>query len=147
MLRAKLSQPCSITGDPNVAAPVASRVGAYVFEPDAAVLAAKLTGALAHEHGLEAVAAGIAYLTGERPCPTPAMAAFRVVDVLPFDLRRVKAWLRERGIGRLEVKKRGVELEPEAVRRQLRVPGDRAITLLIAPLAGRVTALLAERAD
>ncbi|HEX4150038.1 MAG TPA: hypothetical protein VHY20_13660, partial [Pirellulales bacterium] len=54
-------------------------------------------------------------------------------------------WLRQRGIGQLEIKKRGVTLEPEQLRRQLRASGDGQATILIAPLAGKPVAIMARR--
>jgi hypothetical protein len=74
-----------------------------------------------------------------------ALAAFEVQDVLPFDVKRLKRHLRERGIGRLEVKKRGVDVDPEIVRRRLQGKGDSAATLILARLRKQVRAILARR--
>jgi hypothetical protein len=135
----------SIVGREDEYVPTAGAIGAYVFEPDAAVLAAHLHGALAAEHALQAVAAGVAYWTGDRPLHDPALAAFAMQEVLPFDARRVKALLRERKIGRLEVKQRGTGLEPATIQRQLRVEGNGTATLLLAKIQGHVVAILAQR--
>ena len=103
-------------------------VDQYLFEPDPAVLAAKLTGILAAEHNLSAVSAGIAYLTGPNPIDDPALSCFAVEEVMPLDLRKVAGHLRERKIGRLEIKKRGVDHEPAIVRKQLHLNGDNEAT-------------------
>ena len=132
----------TLVGDGPSEPPIATRIGSFVFEPDAAVLAASLSGTLAAEHGLGALAPGVAYLTADVPVRDAALAAFEVLEAMPYHVKLVKAWLKARGIGRLEVKKRGVSLEPDAVRRQLRVEGNEAATLLLAPLAGGVTAIL-----
>ena len=129
------------------AAPIASRIGRYVFDPDPAVLAAGLAAALAAEHDLAALAPGVGYLTGDA-CPLdPALAAFEVTDVLPLDLKRLRRIVTGRGLGRLEIKKRGVPVEPEQLRRRLRLRGPAEATLLVAPVAGQVTAILARRCD
>ncbi len=125
--------------------PTAERIGRYVFEPDAVVLAADLTGALAQELSLAAIAAGAVYLTGDHAVRDPALATFEVIDVVPFDIKRLKKLLRAGGFGRLEVKKRGVEHDPAAVARQLKVPGEHAATLLIARLGQRVVGIVARR--
>ena len=125
--------------------PVAERVGRYVYEPDAAVLAAKLTAALAVEHELMALSPEIAYLTGDKVAADSALAAFEVREVLPFDMKRLKAELRTRGIGRLEVKKRGVDCDPARICRELRNDGEAAGTLIVSPLAGSMVAILAHR--
>ena len=48
-------------------------------------------------------------------------------------------------IGQLEIKKRGVDIDPEKLRRELKLRGDNAATLLITRVAGRPTAILAQR--
>jgi len=135
----------TLVGNPPETIPIAPRLGSYLFDPDPAVLAAGLVGTLAAEHGLAVAASGIAYLAGEHPLDDPAMACFQVIDSMPFDLKRLRQWLRERGIGRLEIKKRGVAEEPEQIRRRLHLRGDRAAVLLVAPLRQGVTAILAQR--
>jgi len=57
----------------------------------------------------------------------------------------VRAALRQRGVGRLEIKKRGVGIDPEQVSRQLRLRGDSAAVLILARLHRGVTAILARR--
>jgi hypothetical protein len=135
----------TFAGDPALELAVAERLGRYLAEPDPAVLAAKLTGALAHEHALAAVAPGSVYLTSDHADADGALTWFEIIDALPFDLKRLKALLRQRGIGRLEVKKRGVPHDPRQVREQLRVPGDGASTLFLTRIAGTVTAIMARR--
>jgi hypothetical protein len=125
--------------------PAISATGRYLFEPDAAVLAAGLAPSLCVELELSAISADVAYLTSDQPKRDAAVQCFEVLDVLPFDMKRVKALLRARGIGRLEVKKRGLPHDPEQVRGQLRVPGDESATLLLARVDGAVTAILARR--
>lgn len=135
----------SLIGVRSSVLPVASQIGRYVFDPDPAVLASELTATLADSLGLTAVAAHIPYLTGDRPIADPALACFEVSEVLPLDRKRLKGLLESRSIGTLEIKKRGVADDPEQLRRQLRLRGDQAAVLLIAPIAGTVTAILARR--
>ncbi len=129
-----------------LAVPITGRVDRFVFEPDAAVLAAGLSHALAEQYGLSALSAKSAYLTGGSPIDDPALACFEVTEVLPYKVKQLRPLLRQRRIGRLEVKKRGVPLDPDRVRRELRVPGDHQATLLLTPLEGKVIAILAQRA-
>ena len=125
--------------------PVAQRIERYLLEPDAAVLAAKLGGTLAAEHGLAALTPGSAYWTSDRAIVDPALGCFEVQEVLPFRIKPLKALLRSRRIGRLEIKKRGVELDPAELRKQLALAGDEAATLLVARIGKRVIAILARR--
>ena len=146
ILRPDSAEPVrSLAGDASTRAPLASQIGRYVFDPDPAVVAAGLVGSLAAEHGLCAWDPAVAYLTGDSPISDGAMSGFEVTDVLPFDLRRLKRLLADRGVGQLEIKKRAVSQEPDAIRRQLRLQGSEAAVLLIAPHAGSIKAVLARR--
>ena len=82
---------------------------------------------------------------GQQANADPALSWFEINEVLPFDLKRLKALLRQEGIGRLEVKKRGVPHDPAQVIEQLRVPGDRAATLFLTRIKGAVTAIVCRR--
>lgn len=145
ILGATAEPTCTFVGRPDVPIPTATEIGPYLFEPDPAARAAHLTGALAAEHNLAAAASDAAYLTGPKPLDHPALTCFEVIDVLPFQIKRLKQLLRARGVGRLEIKKRGVPQRPEQLRKQLAVPGENAATLLLARTARGVTAILARR--
>jgi hypothetical protein len=126
---------------------LATRIGRYVHEPHACVLAARLTGALAQQLGLCALAPGTAYLTGDDRLEDPRAASFEVAEVLPFDRRRLRSLLAARGIGRLEIKLRGVPLDPRQLQQQLRGRGEESAVLLLTPWAGSVHAVLARRTN
>jgi hypothetical protein len=135
----------TFAGEGGAVAPQAERIGRYLFEPDPAVLAADLAGALAGEHALATVEPGIAYLTADRRVAHPLLSAFEVDEVLALDVKRVAALVRGRGIGRLEVKVRGVEGDPAELRRRVNSQGDGEATLLVTRIAGRATAILGRR--
>jgi hypothetical protein len=67
-----------------------------------------------------------------------------VAEVLPFNLKKLKALLRSRGVGRVVVKKRGSPIEPEALARQLRGPGTGSAVVVVTRVAGAPTALVCE---
>ncbi len=117
----------------------------YVLEPDPAVLAAGLSAALADRHGLAALGPWQGYLTGDEPIAVPLAACFEVLATLPFDLRRLRGLLAARGVGRLEVKTRGVRHVPDEVRKRLRLRGDRAATLILTRVGRRVLAIVCQR--
>jgi len=124
---------------------LAPSLGAYIYEPDAAILAAGLSPVLAAEHGLAGITPGIAYLTGERPVADAALDCFAVREIMPLDVRQLRGLLHARHIGRLEIKKRGVDGTPEKLRRDLKLAGTASATLILLPISGRPTAVLAER--
>ncbi|MFE4951142.1 SAM-dependent methyltransferase [Leifsonia sp. NPDC056665] len=120
-------------------------LGEYLYEPDGAVIRARLIGDLARRLDGRMLGDGIAYITADEPTPTPFAAGFRILETLPFAEKDLKKALRARGIGTLEIKKRGVDVDPAALRTRLKLSGDRPATLILTRVAGRHTALLAER--
>ena len=88
---------------------------------------------------------GIAYLTSDAALTSPFVSSFRVREELPADTKKLARALRERNIGTLEIKKRGVDVDPAVLRTRLSLRGDESATLLITRVAGRRVALLADR--
>lgn len=109
---------------------------AYLYEPDGAVIRAHLVEALAQQLGAAKIDADIAYLTADHPQPTPFARCFRLEAALPFQLKRLRAWLREHEVGQVTVKKRGSPLEPQALQRQLRLQGSRSAILFLTHVRG-----------
>nr|WP_232792478.1 class I SAM-dependent methyltransferase [Actinacidiphila yeochonensis] len=117
-------------------------VGRYLYEPDGAVVRAHLVAAVAEELGGGLVDPTIAYVTADAARPTPYAAGYEITDVLPFNLKRLKALLRERGVGRLTVKKRGSAVEPEEVRRRVRPQGPNEAVVFLTRVAGAPSMLV-----
>ena len=126
---------------------VADHLSSYLCEPHAAVLAARLTQTLAQTYNLAAVAHDVPYLTGDQPTQTPLAADFAVLEEMPFDRKRLKSWLRIRRIGHVEIKIRGLQLDPESLSRQLKLDGDEAATILIYRGDRQARAVVAQRID
>ncbi|PPF88767.1 SAM-dependent methyltransferase [Subtercola sp. Z020] len=123
----------------------AGALGEYLYEPDGSVIRARLIGDLARRIDARMVTEQIAYLTADALVETPFASAFRVREVLPFSVGALKKRLRALGIGRLEIKKRGVDVDPAALRPKLALQGDAEATLFVTRLAGRHAAILADR--
>lgn len=105
--------------------PVLDQPRAYLYEPDPAVLRAGLVRQLGAQIGAVQLDPDIAYLTSDRLINTPFAKAFIVEDWLPFNLKRLRAALRVRGVDQVIVKKRGSPIQPEALIRALRLkPGS-----------------------
>jgi hypothetical protein len=119
-------------------------VGAYLYEPDGAVIRAGLVGDVAHAVNGRLVDPTIAYVTSDELTRTPFATAYRVHDTLPFGLKRLRTYLRERGVGRLTIKKRGTAVVPEQLRRQLDLRGDATGTIVLTRVAGHQSVLVVE---
>lgn len=131
-----------VCGEPGFPDP--GTVRRFVFEPDAAILAARLAGQVASEYGLHALGPA-GYLTGDEMISDGGLAAFEVIEAMPFDRKRLAAWLAERGIGRVEVKKRGTAVEPDRLVQQLRGSGQDRATVMVTPAGGTTLAIVARR--
>jgi hypothetical protein len=118
-----------------------------IYDPDPSLLRAGLLDGFALAHDLARVADGVDYLTGERMISTPFLTAFDVLDVSPVDLKHLRRLMARYKIGNLEIKVRGVDVAPEALRRQLDLHGERAATLLLIGGSVPVRAVLAQRAS
>ena len=119
-------------------------LGAYLYEPDRAVIRAGLTGALSRLVGGAELDDGVGYVAAGVDLPVPWAHRYVLVEAIPWNVKTVRSWLRERGLGRLTIKKRGVALDPDVVRRQLRLTGSGEATLVLTRVGGRPYALVVE---
>jgi SAM-dependent methyltransferase len=117
-------------------------VGRFLYEPDGAVVRAGLVTAVAAGVGGGLVDEHIAYVTADAAVPTPFARGYEVLEELPYKEKALRAALRARGIGRLTIKKRGVDVVPEELRRRLGLRGDAEGTVVMTRVAGKGTVLL-----
>ena len=132
--------------EPTDRVPPATCVGEYLFDPDPSLLAAGLVDSFAAQWGLRRMHAKTGYLTGNSRLEHPLVSRFRVLQQLPLDRRRVKRVVEALGIGRLEVKKRGVDIDPARLSKMCGGEASgRPATLILTPAAKGVSAILTER--
>ncbi|HJQ03180.1 MAG TPA: hypothetical protein VJ851_16405 [Jatrophihabitans sp.] len=131
--------------DADPATDAVAELGDYLYEPDGAVIRAGLVRQIAALlPGGRRIEEQLAYLAADRPLATPLARGFRVLDVLPYSMRRLKAELARRKVGIVEIKKRGVDVDPAALRRALRPSGPNSLTVLLARVGERRLAILAD---
>jgi len=123
----------------------AGALGEYLLEPDGAVIRARLIGDLARRVGGRMLDPTIAWITSDTAPETPFGAAFCVVERFPLDVKTLKKELAARRVGTLEIKKRGVDVDPAAFRARLSLKGEASATLILTRIGGARVALLAER--
>jgi SAM-dependent methyltransferase len=117
---------------------------AYLYEPDPAVIRAHAIGQLADRLGAAQIDSEIAYLTAERALDTPFARCWRVIEWLPWNLKRLRARLRALDAGDITVKKRGSPLDTDMLARQLSGAGSRALVVVLTRVANRPAALICE---
>ncbi len=135
----------TFAGQPGSASRRVVPCGEVIFDPDPALVAAHLVDSYAQTFGLARLDPRTVYLTGDRPDVGGMLTAFRVRDVLPLKEPLISRYLKEHGVGRLEVKHRGIELDPDALRRRLKPRGDAAATLIVSPTPEGARAIVCDR--
>jgi hypothetical protein len=123
----------------------AGTLGEYLYEPDGAVIRARLIGDLARSLEGRMLDTSIAYVTSDSPAETPFAAGFRVLEDFPLDQRTLKRELAARKVGTIEIKKRGVDIDPAQFRTALNPKGDESATLILTRVGAKRRALLVER--
>jgi SAM-dependent methyltransferase len=128
-LRADLPDTFGETGEP----------GGFLYEPVKSVVRSHLFGVLASRLKLWQIDPRIAYLSGNELIRDPLLKAYRIIRELPYDNKAIKEFLRKEEVGRLEIKKRGVNLIPEEFRAGLRLSGPNQGTLIFTKAMERKT--------
>jgi hypothetical protein len=138
--------PVELTGgEPNADDPVGV-VGTFLYDPCGAVIRSQLLGTLASQLGANTIADQIAYLSSDSGVETPFAQRFSVREVLPLDQRTIAQRMKELGIGTLEIKKRGVDIDPAQFRTKLKLSGPNSATLILTRIGTGRGAILADRA-
>lgn len=128
--------------------PATDELDTLFFEADPAAIRAHALGTICAATGYRAVCSSNGYLTGGAPT-SPLLRcwlrAWRVLDVLPFDRKQVRAALRRLDASLTTVKSRGIRLDAAQVHRQLRCDGSRPIALAVYPTSQGVRAALLDQ--
>ncbi len=88
----------------------------YVYEPDPALIRSRLLdvaleqldGYLFDEH--------IAYAGSAKGTQMCGFTGYRLDEIVPYNVKKLRRWVKERGIGQLTIKKRGMDVAPEELR-------------------------------
>lgn len=111
----------TLTEQPDHAPVEITEPQAYLYEPDGAVIRAGLVEELALTLGATKLDADIAYLTAPELVSTPFARSFRVLETLPFNLKKLQVRLSALQAGRVTIKKRGSPLEPQELEKLLKL--------------------------
>lgn len=114
-----------------------SQPRAYLYEPDPAVMRAGLVAILGTALNAAQLDPDIAYLTGDDLVATPFARVWKIEDWFPFGVKPLRSYLRERGVGRVVVKKRGSPIQPEELLRKLKLSGEVERIVFLTHLQGR----------
>lgn len=116
--------------------------GAFVGEPDPAVIRAGLVAAACASDDAGVVDSHVAYLAADSPTPTPFVRWYPMLEAMPFNVKRVRARLRAGDIGHLVVKTRAFPIAPEEIIALLKPDGHGRATLICTTVGEKKWALL-----
>ena len=115
-----------------------AEVGKYIVDPDGAVVRAGLVRHYAAKHGLWQLDERIAYLTG--PAVPPGRRGFEVLEQVPF--KHVRKALVARGIGAVEILVRGVDINPDEVRKKWKLKGSEEASVVVTRIGDKAWAFI-----
>jgi hypothetical protein len=119
----------------------------FLYEPDGAVIRARLIGDLARSLGATMVDSSIAYFSSDATHSSPLFQGFQVLDQAPYTPKNVVALIAGADLRELEIKKRGIDIDPAALRKTLPLTGSGRGVLILTRIKGVKTALLAKRLE
>lgn len=118
------------------------RLHGFLYEADRAVIRAGLSGALVRRvDGIE-LDTGIGMVTSPRDVIVPWAKKYAVAEAIPYNVKALRSWVRDHRIGRLTIKKKGASVDPDQLRRQLRLSGDNEATILVTRVGGAQAVLM-----
>ncbi len=101
--------------------PPVRSVGRFLHEPDGAVIRAGLVGAVVAQVDGWLIDPQIAYVSSDVATTSPFHTTYRVREVMPFSLKRLRHHLHSTRVGGVVLKKRGSAVDLEDLRRRLRL--------------------------
>jgi hypothetical protein len=116
--------------------------GAFLLDPNPAVTRAGLVEELGRELDVWKIDDRVGFLSADHPMATPFGRLLAVEASLPWNLKRLRAALRARQAGAVEIRKRGSAVDVEDLRRRLDLRGDRRLTVVLTRVLDRPWALV-----
>ncbi|GAA3693811.1 class I SAM-dependent methyltransferase [Gordonia hankookensis] len=117
-------------------------VGRWIIDPDGAVVRAGLVRNYARRHRLWQLDPQIAYLTGD---DVPAgERGFRVIEATGVAEKELRKRLAAHDCGSLEILVRGLDVDPDRLRKRLKLGGSRPLSLVLTRIGRKGIGFLCE---
>ena len=112
--------------------PIAEPTG-WLHEPDPAIIRAGYVAHIAEQAGGAMLDRTIAYFTtpNRHDANQTYVRSWQILDWMPFNLKKLRATLKQRGVGTITVKKRGSPITPEELNARLKLKGSNRTTLVL----------------
>ncbi|WP_055475924.1 class I SAM-dependent methyltransferase [Gordonia sp. HS-NH1] len=120
----------------------AGEVGEWIVDPDGAIVRAGLVRHYAHRFGLWQLDLQIAYLTGTS-VPEGARG-FRVIEQTGVTEKSLRKALAALDCGPLEILVRGLDVDPDRLRKKLKPKGSRSLSVVLTRIGRKGVAFICE---
>ena len=121
------------------------KLGDFILEPNPVLVRSHLFLNEAKKLGLWQIDSTLAYMSCENMPPKHnGFAAYRVIEQSSLSTNNVKAMLKRHNAGKITIKKRGVEVVPEAEILRLAPKGEKKYVLFYTRILGEKRAILSE---
>jgi len=120
-LNADSSEITEVVGGGETPRVVAAAVKEYLYEPDPAIIKARLSAVLARDAGLQFVNRSVDYLTADRHIEVFTGRSFRVVECIPYKPKSFRTFLERHAIAGASIQRRDFPLSVEALRKKYRL--------------------------
>ena len=119
----------------------------FVYEPNGAVIRAHLIGDVARSLGGHMIDESIAYITTATASPTAFARGYEVLETTTVDAKAISRALATHDMGRVEIKKRGIDIDPAEFRKKLTLTGSSDGVVILTRAGTRRVALIARRIE
>jgi hypothetical protein len=126
----------SLVRRPGEAVPCAPP-GAFLLDPNPAVTRAGMVEELARELDAWKIDQQVGFLSADRRLETPFARLLIVEESMPWSLKRLRAALRARDIGAVQIRKRSSAVDVEDLRRRLDLRGHYQATVVLTRVCNR----------
>ena len=135
----------TLAADPLSAWTNVGELGAWIYDPDPAIVRSGLVDVLAERLGLRRLDDAEEYLTGDALVESPFVRPFEVLDNVPNNAREIRRAFGRHEFGQAEIKCRHIPIQAEVVRRKLPMKGSGSGTLIYTRQAGRTRVVVCRR--
>ncbi|MDR2581374.1 MAG: hypothetical protein LBC85_10340 [Fibromonadaceae bacterium] len=119
--------------------------GVFILEPNPVLVRSHLFLSEAKKHGFWQIDSTLAYTSCDNlPSQHNGFTAYKIIDQSSLSTNKVKEMLRKHNAGKITLKKRGVEVVPEAEIRRLAPKGEREFILFYTRILNEKRAILAK---
>jgi hypothetical protein len=135
-----------VFGDGVLERSIASSVKEYFYEPDPAIIKAKLSSTLARDAGIEFVNSSVDYLTSNSLIDAFPGRIFRMIECVLYKPKTFRAFLQRHDIRGASIQRRDFPLSVEELRKKYRLlESDKAFLFFTRDNVGRPVAIYALR--